>query len=84
MNHTQPSTGVPTNMKTAHGNPSLDAKSAGLVELDDLARFEGEGGPEALTPAPARPLVDVPLKNAVRRQLLPTATHESNKANPEP
>ena len=37
---------------------------AGSVELEDLSRFEGEGGPEA----PILELVDVPLDNAIWRR----------------
>jgi hypothetical protein len=37
---------------------------AGSVELDDLSRFEGEGGPEA----PIPDLVDIPLDNPIWRR----------------
>lgn len=49
---------------------------AGSVESDDLARFEGEGGPEALMPD----LGDVPLHGALWRKLrLSGLSRESNK-----
>ena len=35
-------------------------------ELDELSRFEGEGGPEA--PVPTTELIDVPLENAIWRR----------------
>jgi len=44
----------------------------GPVELDDLSRLEGEGGPEAPTPD----LVDVPLNNGIWRRLRRVAHQE--------
>jgi hypothetical protein len=43
--------------------PAADAVAP--VELEDLSRFEGEGGPEA--PVPAAESFDVPFENAVWR-----------------
>jgi len=40
------------------------ANDAGSVALDDLSRFEGEGGSQA----PLPDLVDVPLDNAIWRR----------------
>jgi hypothetical protein len=37
-----------------------------LDELDDLSRFEGEGGPEA--PVPITELIEVPFENAIWRR----------------
>jgi hypothetical protein len=66
--------------RTADGpfiRPIVDATAA--VELEDLSRFEGEGGPEA--PAVAVELIDVPLKDAVWRRLA-GAAHQTNQAHP--
>jgi len=40
------------------------ANGADSIELDELSRFEGEGGPEA----PIPDLVDVPLDGAIWRR----------------
>jgi hypothetical protein len=49
------------------------AESAELAELNDLARFEGEGGHEPTTPD----CVDVPLDNANCRR--PTRANQNNQ-----
>jgi hypothetical protein len=38
-------------------------ESVGPVKLDDLSRFEGEGGSEA--PVPATELIAIPLANTI-------------------
>jgi hypothetical protein len=52
--------------------PAADALTS--VELEDLSRFEGEGGPEA----PIPDLVDVPLNNAIWRRPR-WAAHQTNR-----
>jgi hypothetical protein len=49
------------------------AETAELAELNDLARFEGEGGREPTTPD----WVDVPLDNGIWRR--PTRTNQNNQ-----
>lgn len=42
-----------------------------LVEMDDLSRFEGEGGREA--PTPTAVVIELPLENAIWRRAVRSA-----------
>ena len=53
--------------------PRHAAETAELADLNDLARFEGEGGREPTTPD----WVDVPLDNAIWRRL--TQANQNNQ-----
>ena len=64
-------------------NENREAKREGvgvLVEPDELSRFEGEGGLEALEPAMTRPqkLIDPALGDPIR-QRPPYAAHRTNR-----